>query len=100
RPRHHQLPDARLADLASTLLGMSDSDRVLQDRRHRPHPGRPTARAASSDEELLAAGHGPLAARERAGVRQHDLPEMRRPGRTRDRYARRLRLLVMVLPAL
>ena len=52
--RHHQLPDARLADFAATLLGSADSDRLLQDRRHRASAGRPTTGAASSHEGLSA----------------------------------------------
>ena len=50
------------------------------------------------DYQPSGTGRSPLA--NVARVRQHHLPEMRRSGRARDRHARRLRLLVVVLPAL
>ena len=43
---------------------------------------------------------GQLAARRERGVRQHDLPEVRRPGAARDRHDGHVRGLVLVLPAL
>ena len=100
RPRHRQLPDARLAHLAPALLGMSDSDRLLPARRHRAGPRGSASGAAARDEGLPALGHRPLSAGQRAGIRQHHLSQMRRTRRARDRHHGRLRLLVVVLPAL
>ena len=43
---------------------------------------------------------GPVAARDRRGVGQHDVPEVRRAGAARDRHDGHVRRLVVVLPAL
>jgi len=51
-------------------------------------------------KNLCAVGNRTLSPRDGARVRQHDLPKVRRPGGARNRYARRLRLLVVVFPAL
>ena len=56
------------------------------------------AGAAARHRGLRAEGQA--AARGERGVRQHDLPAVRRPGAARDRHDGHVRRLVLVLPAL
>ena len=63
-----------------------------------PVPGGPAAGAAAGHRGLRAEGQ--VAARRERGVRQHDLPAVRRPGAPRDRHDGHVRRLVLVLPAL
>src|SRR5208283_323967 len=100
RPGDRQLPDARLADLASALLGLSYPDYLLCERRDRAGARRAVTGRAARHERLPAVGHRTLTARQRAGVRQHHLPKMRWSCRARDRYAGWLCLFVLVLSAL
>ena len=50
------------------------------------------------DYQPSGTGESPLATI--AGVREHDVPEVRRPRAARNRHDGRLRVLVVVLPAL
>src|SRR5580700_9094847 len=79
---------------------MPHPDRLLPARRYRAGSGGAASGPAARYEELSALGHRALAAGQLARVREHHLSEMRRSGRARDRYARRLRLFVVVLSAL
>ena len=58
----------------------------------------PAAGAAAGHRGLRAQGQ--VAAGRERGVREHDLPEVRRPGAARDRHDGHLRRLLLVLPAL
>ena len=93
-----QLPPARLAALAPALLGLPDTGRALRRLRPRAGPRRPAAGDPARRPRLQA--EGPLAARDRGGVGQHQLPEVRRAGAARDRHDGHLRRLLVVLPAL
>ena len=51
-------------------------------------------------DDVRVPADGRVAAALRAGVREHDLPEVRRSGGARDRHDGHLHLFVVVLPAL
>ncbi len=95
RPREGRLPAARLAPLPPALLGLPDPGRPLPRVRDRRRAGRPAARRAPRGDGLPA--EGPLAARGRGGLGQHDLPAVRWRGEARDRHDGHLRRLGLVL---
>ena len=90
------VPPARLADQPSALLGQPHPGRAL--------PGmRPRARAGGGPSGAPARGHRPGRRRDACharGVREHDVPGMRRPGEARDGHDGHVHMLQLVLPAL
>ncbi len=68
------------------------------DVRARAGARRRAAGAAARRQRLQA--EGPVPARDRGGLGQHDLPALRRPGAARDGHDGHVRRLVLVLPAL
>ena len=95
---HRELPAARLAALATALLGLPDPDRPLREGRAGGRAGRPAAGRAAARGGLRAEGQ--VAAGRRRGLGEHDLPGVRRPGAARYGHDGHLRRLVLVLPAL
>ena len=84
-----------LGHFAPALLGHADSGDLLREGRHRAGPGRSTARAlARNNWRLTGQGQSPLASVPR--IRQHDLPEMRRPGAARNGHDGHVRRFVLV----
>ena len=80
QPTRH-LPPARLADLPPALLGAADPDHLLPHGRHRARArGRPAGGAARR-RGLPPDRHRQVAAGVGRVVRQHHLPDLRRPGR-------------------
>jgi len=79
RPQGDPLPAARLADLATALLGAAHPDRVLRRLRHRASPRPGPAGAAAAGGGLPPHRHRAVAAGVGAGVRAHHLPRLRRP---------------------
>ena len=71
------LPAARLADLATALLGLPDPDHLVPGLRPRAGAGRPAAGRAARDRGLPA--EGPVAARDGHRLGQRPVPEVRRP---------------------
>ena len=95
-----QLPAARLGVLAPALLGRADPAHPLPERRRRAGARGAAAGAAARRRALRADRHGRVAAGGDRQLRQHDLPEVRRPGEARDQHDAAVGGLVLVLPAL
>ena len=88
---------ARLGHFAPALLGHADSDRPLPGVRRCAGARAGSARRAAGG--LRARRHG-QSARQTRRFRQHDLPEVRRAGETRDRHDGHFRRFGVVLHAL
>ena len=94
-----QLPAARLAAVAPALLGLPDPGRLLPRLRH-PCPcpttscrcWRPTTSSSGRPASRRCSYH--------EGFLHTTCPDVRRPGRARDRHHGHVRRLVLVLPAL
>ena len=80
------------------VLGLPDPGRLLRRPRHRAGARRPAAGAGARRRRVPADGR--VAAAAPRGLPAHDLPDVRRPGRARDRHHGHVRRLVLVLPAL
>ena len=95
RQGRRHLPHQGLGHLAAALLGHADPGDPLPAVRRGAGARRSTARAAAVERQDH--GHGPLAARGSAGVRQRGLPALRRRGAARDRHHGYVRRFVLVL---
>ena len=89
------VPAEGLGHLAPALLGHADSGGALPDVRR----GAAGRRSAAGDAAARRPVHraGPVAASATRRVPAHDLPEVRRAGRARDRHDGHLRRFVVVL---
>ncbi len=95
RRGHRAVPPEGLGHLAPALLGHADSDRPLRGVRHGAGAGRRPAGRAAEDRRVHRPGR--LAARARAGVRQHGVSDVRPAGAARDRHDGHVRRFVLVL---
>ena len=95
RQAHDHLPAQGLADQPPALLGHADPGRLLRQGRHAAGAGRRSADRAAAGRAVHRRGRQP--AREGAGLRERDLPEVRRRGAARDRHDGHVRRLVLVL---
>ena len=93
-----QLPPARLAGVASALLGLSHTGRLLRAARRGSRTRGPAAHRGARRRRVPP--DRSVAARPARGFPSHDVPDRRWPGPARDRHDGHLRRLVVVLPAL
>ena len=100
RPAGHQLPPARLADLAPALLGHADPDRPLPVVRRGAGARRPAAGHAAARRGPRPQAQGHVAAGRGDRLGHHDVPAVRRARAARHRHDGHVRRLVLVLPAL
>ena len=98
RQAHGELPPARLAAVAATLLGLPDPGRLLPRARSGPRARRRAARAGARRRGVPA--HRRVAPALPRRLPAHDLPHVRPARHARDRHHGHLRRLVVVLPAL
>ena len=78
RQGRDHVPAEGLGHFTPALLGHADPGRLLQEGRNRGRAGRSAPGAAAG--KCDADGTRAIATGERAGIREHDVPEMRRPG--------------------
>ena len=102
RQAHDDVSAEGLGCQPPALLGHADPDGVLRSMRasgmrcrDRAGAGERAAGAAAGEDRDYAAGRKP--ARQGAGVREHDLPEVRRAGAARDRHDGHVRRFELVL---
>ena len=92
--RRDHLSAARLGRLAPALLGLPDPGDPLRALRRRPGAARAAARDPARGRRLRAARQP---ARPPPDLEARRLPDLRRPGRARDRHLRHLRRELLVL---
>ena len=81
RPRHRELPSARLGVLAPALLGRAHPDHPLRDPRRRGRAGGGPAGDAARRRALRPHRHRRIAAGRDRGLGAHHLPHLRRTRR-------------------
>ena len=96
RAQEDQLQAQGLAHQSPAVLGHADPDRALREVRPGAGAGPGPAGGAPRPRGLPPDRRRPLAAGPRPGVRQHDVPRVRRSRQARDRHHGHLRLLELV----
>ena len=99
RRGRNDLPAEGLGHFAAALLGHADS-RSFTARKMASLPVPDDQLPVRLPENVTLTGAGAIAAGERAGIREHDVSEMRRPGAARnghDGYVRRFVLVFLPL---
>ncbi len=92
------LPVAGLVDQSTALLGLPDPRCLLPHPRHGTRAGRRAADPPARERRIPPDGR--VAPALRRGLLEHDLPDLRWPGQSRDGHDGHLRGLGVVLPAL
>ena len=95
RRGRNDVPAEGLGNFAAAVLGHADPGDLLRKRRHGAGSGRSACPCACRNKWRSRPARA-IAARKRAGIREHEMSEVRRPGAARNRHDGHVRRFVVV----